>query len=67
MRARLGEIARFGSVGLAATAVHAGVYAVLVSSGAAGPQASNLIAFAVAFNKKFVWFGTLRGCFGIKY
>lgn len=55
MRARLGEIARFGSVGLAATAVHAGVYAVLVSSGAAaGPQASNLIAFAVAFVVSFL-------------
>ncbi|MBL8584981.1 MAG: GtrA family protein [Rhizobiaceae bacterium] len=54
MRASLGEMLRFGSVGLAATAVHAGVYALLVSSGAVWPQISNLVAFAVAFVFSFL-------------
>lgn len=62
MRGALGEIVRFGSVGLAATAIHAGVYAALVSLGV-GPQWSNLGAFALAF--VFSFFGhysfTFRG------
>jgi putative flippase GtrA len=54
VRHSLAEMARFGSVGLAATAVHAGVYAGLVALAAVPPQLSNLVAFAVAFAVSFL-------------
>jgi putative flippase GtrA len=54
VRHSIGEIARFGSVGLVATAVHAGVYAALVSLLSAPPQSSNLVAFGIAFVVSFL-------------
>lgn len=54
MRHAVAEMARFGSVGLAATAVHAGVYAALVAVASAPPQSSNFIAFAIAFVVSFL-------------
>jgi putative flippase GtrA len=54
VRHSIAEMGRFGSVGLAATAVHAGVYAILVSQASAPAQLSNLVAFAIAFVVSFL-------------
>lgn len=48
------EIARFGLVGLVATAVHAAVAVSLVTFASLSPHVANVIAFAVAFSVSFV-------------
>ncbi|AXS42778.1 GtrA family protein [Breoghania sp. L-A4] len=45
---------RFGIVGLAATATHAGIALALTVSGLAHPLVANLIAFLVAFAVSFL-------------
>ena len=48
----IGQIARFGVIGIAAMAVHWSVVAVIVPLGIA-PLFANVIAFCVAFNVSF--------------
>lgn len=50
----LAQLARFGVVGVAATATHALVYAAAVSEHALAPLVANPVAFAVAFVVSFV-------------
>lgn len=47
------EFLRFGLVGIAATAVHAAVYAALVEGSVLSPFRANLAAFVVAFLVSF--------------
>ena len=52
--AELGRIARFGAVGVAATAVHLCVALTLVTLTALSAQAANLFGFLVAFAVSFL-------------
>lgn len=55
----VGEVIRFGIVGVGATLTHAGVYSLLVTVGDVAPLASNFCAFGVAllvsFAGHFFW------------
>ncbi len=53
MRRLLTDFLRFGLVGVAATAVHAVVYAAIAHWGLTSPARANLAAFAVAFLVSF--------------
>ncbi|WP_416899688.1 MAG: GtrA family protein [Minwuia sp.] len=61
-RALIAQIGRFGIVGLAATAVHALVYWLLVQFAATEANLANLLAFLTAFAVS--WIGHSRWTFG---
>jgi putative flippase GtrA len=50
----IGQIAKFGTVGIVATLLHVAVFNLLVSGHVASPLASNLIAFCIAFSISFL-------------
>ncbi|WP_417518494.1 GtrA family protein [Minwuia sp.] len=60
----IAQIGRFGIIGLAATAVHAFVYWVLVQFGGTEANLANLIAFLIAFIVS--WSGHSRWTFGVR-